>query len=73
MSGQIRGSHIWKLAWENRGIVQQHCFWEIRAGDRARFLEDSWQQEPILNKNDLAAHKSDIESKGLLLVKDLWD
>eukprot|EP00253_Pinus_taeda_P006003 PITA_06003 len=26
MSGKIRGSHIWNLAWENKSIVQQHYF-----------------------------------------------
>eukprot|EP00253_Pinus_taeda_P026951 PITA_26951 len=48
MSGLIKGSHIWNLAWENRAIVQQHSVWEIRAGNLARFWEDNWQQEPNL-------------------------
>ena len=73
MTGQIIVSHIWNLAWENKSLLQQHCFWEIRAGDQARFWEDSWQQEPILNKIDLVALKGDIDSKALLLVKYFWD
>eukprot|EP00253_Pinus_taeda_P010385 PITA_10385 len=41
MSGHIKGSHIWNLAWENKSIVQQHSFWEIRARNLARFWEDN--------------------------------
>eukprot|EP00253_Pinus_taeda_P004914 PITA_04914 len=41
MSGQIKGSHIWNLAWDNKNIVQHHRFWEIRTGDLARFWEDN--------------------------------
>eukprot|EP00253_Pinus_taeda_P020531 PITA_20531 len=41
MSGQLRGSHIWNLSWDNKNIVQQHCFWEIPAGDLAQFWEDN--------------------------------
>eukprot|EP00253_Pinus_taeda_P019325 PITA_19325 len=37
MSRLIKGSHIWNLTWENRGIFQQHNFWEIRDGNLARF------------------------------------
>ena len=31
MSRIIKGSHIQQKAWENRGIVQENSFWEIRA------------------------------------------
>lgn len=37
MSGCIKGSHIWNIAWENRGIVQKHSFWEIQAWNLAQF------------------------------------
>ena len=73
MTGQIKVSHIWNLAWENKGIVKQHCFWEIRVGDQDRFWEDSWKREPIINKNELAALKRDTDNKGFLVVKDFWD
>eukprot|EP00253_Pinus_taeda_P036326 PITA_36326 len=73
MSGQLRGCHIWNLVWDNKNIVQQHCFWEIRAGNLARFWEDNWQQEPNLYRDELAALKSDTDSKGMVLVKDFWD
>eukprot|EP00253_Pinus_taeda_P016575 PITA_16575 len=42
MSGLIKGSYIWNLAWKNKAIVQKHSFWEIRAGNLARFWEDNW-------------------------------
>eukprot|EP00253_Pinus_taeda_P019935 PITA_19935 len=48
MSRLINGSHIWNLSWENKAIIQQHSFWEIRDGNLARFWEDNWQQEPNL-------------------------
>jgi len=35
MSGNIKGSHIWNLAWENKGIIQQHSFLEICARNLA--------------------------------------
>jgi len=35
MTGQIRGSHIWNNAWENRALVQNHSFWEIGNGNLA--------------------------------------
>jgi len=48
MFGIIKGSYIWNRAWENKSIVQDNSFWEIRAGDLALFWEDKWQQEPTL-------------------------
>ena len=73
MSGKIRGSHIWNLSWDNKNIVQHHCFWEIRVGDLARFWEDNWQQEPNLYRDELVALKSDTNRKNMALVKDFWD
>ena len=73
MSGFIKGSHIWNLSWENRAIVQKHSFWEIRAGNLARFWEDNWQQGPNLFREELTALKNDTDNKGLLMVSDLWD
>ena len=42
------GSQIWKTANMQRAIIQKHSFWEIKAGDKALFWEDSWQQIPRL-------------------------
>eukprot|EP00253_Pinus_taeda_P018642 PITA_18642 len=44
MIGIIKGSYIWNKAWENKGLVQNNSFWEIREGDIALFSEDKWQQ-----------------------------
>eukprot|EP00253_Pinus_taeda_P010732 PITA_10732 len=41
MTGQVKGSAIWCRAWENRAVVQNHCFWEIRNGNLAWFWEDN--------------------------------
>lgn len=65
MDGNIRGSHIWNKAWENRGLIQEKIFWEIREGDLALFWEDIWQQEPILLQEDLEDLKEKTETKGL--------
>lgn len=43
MDGNIKGSHIWNKAWDNRGLVQDNGFWEIREGNLALFWEDKWQ------------------------------
>jgi len=37
MSGNIKGTHIWNKAWDNRSLVQNNSFWEIRAGEQALF------------------------------------
>jgi len=43
MTRQVKGSLIWNRAWENRALVQNHSFWEIRNGNLAWFWEDNWQ------------------------------
>ena len=52
VSGNLKGSHIWNRAWENRSLVQKNSFWEIRGGELAIFWEDKWQQEPTLLTED---------------------
>jgi hypothetical protein len=32
---KINGSNIWNIAWQNRALVQNHAFWEIRNGESA--------------------------------------
>ena len=73
MSGIIKGSHIWNKAWENRDIVQKNSFWEISAGDLAWFLDDKWQQEPKLLREDLVDLNNDTDNKGLLRANDFLD
>ena len=43
MSGNVKGSHIWNRAWDNRSLVQNNSFSEIRVRDLALFWEDRWQ------------------------------
>jgi len=43
MLGNIKGSHIWNKAWENRRLVQENSLWEIKEGNQALFWEDKWQ------------------------------
>ena len=64
MFGNIKGSHIWNGAWENRAIIQKHGFWEIRDGNLAWFWEDNWQQEPNLCREELANLKNNTDNKG---------
>jgi len=73
ISDIIKGSYIWNKAWENKSIVQKISLWEIRVADLALFWEDKWQQEPILLREDFVELKNDINTKGLLRVKDFWD
>eukprot|EP00253_Pinus_taeda_P002045 PITA_02045 len=73
MTGQVKGSTIWNRAWENRALVQNHSFWEIKNGNLAWFWEDNWQQEDKLRSEDLAYIHTDTISKGLNWVSDYWD
>eukprot|EP00253_Pinus_taeda_P001769 PITA_01769 len=72
MSGNIKGSYIQNKAWDNRSLVQDNSFWEIREGDLALFSEDKSQQEPILLKEDFMCLKQETNSQGLTKVKDFW-
>jgi hypothetical protein len=47
------GSSIWNTAWNNRALVQEHAFWEIRNGKTTLFWSDSWQQLPPLTSMDI--------------------
>ena len=37
-----QGSHIWKKALADRKIIQDHSFWEVKAGNYANFWDDLW-------------------------------
>ena len=62
MLGNIKGSYIWNKAWENRILVQDNSFWEIREGNQALFWENKWQQEPILLKEKFLDLKHETDS-----------
>jgi len=44
-----KGSVIWNLAANNKNLISNHSFWEIRGGDKANFWEEAWQQREKLN------------------------
>ena len=46
-----QGSHIWQKALAGRQIIQEHSFWEIKAGNLAHFWDDSWNQFPKLGND----------------------
>eukprot|EP00253_Pinus_taeda_P004124 PITA_04124 len=68
---RVLGAKIW--TWENRALVQNHSFWEIRNGNLAWFWEDNWQQEDNLRSEELADIHTDTINKGLRRVSDFWD
>jgi hypothetical protein len=46
MNNAPMGSSLWNLAWHNRHLIQENCFWEIKNGKDALFWEDAWKQLP---------------------------
>jgi hypothetical protein len=36
-TGSGEGSTIWNMAWRNKSLIQEHCFWEIRNGQTTHF------------------------------------
>jgi hypothetical protein len=57
-NGDNAGSLIWTTAKQNRQLITQHAFWEIRDGKTAMFWQDSWQQWPILSSEEWACEIS---------------
>ena len=48
----LPGSSIWKIAQENKGLVQKHSFWEVRNGQNARFASEALNHEPLISYGD---------------------
>lgn len=42
---QVPGSSIWTTVSAKRSLVTDHCFWEIRNGEQAKFWKDAWHQK----------------------------
>eukprot|EP00253_Pinus_taeda_P015540 PITA_15540 len=55
-----KGSAIWNLANQQRHLIQEHSFWEVRNGNTTRFWGDSWQQLPNLKDNIQGLSNQDI-------------
>jgi hypothetical protein len=67
------GSLIWTAARQNRQLVSAHAFWEIRNGKTALFWQDSWQQWPVLCKEEWAQEICTQATRaGLTKVADYW-
>jgi hypothetical protein len=73
LNEQKQGSNIWITAWNNRSLIQQHAFWEIKNGESARFWKDSWQQLPPLDEvENLQLLKPHLLQRGFDRVMDFW-
>jgi hypothetical protein len=72
-NGDNPGSLIWAAAKQNRHLVTNHAFWEIRNGKTTLFWKDSWQQWPTLDQEDWADSISiPATQAGLTKVADYW-
>jgi len=70
---ETKGSAIWNLARENKDLIREHSFWEIREGDKGRFCEESWQQRDCLIKKDnLHAILTFSSQAGASTVGNFW-
>eukprot|EP00253_Pinus_taeda_P013691 PITA_13691 len=66
------GSPIWNLARANSHLIQNHCFWEIRNGNKALFWEDAWQQLPKLENPNYHALQRWFQEMGKVRVHKYW-
>eukprot|EP00253_Pinus_taeda_P030867 PITA_30867 len=67
------GSSIWNLASQNRDLINQYAFWEIRGGEEAKFWEDGWQQKGKMKEiQTLQELQQRAQRIGLDNVKDYW-
>lgn len=73
MQDAPNGSPIWNHAKNNRSIVQEHSFWEIRNGTQALFWEDAWQQSPKLDTPQLLPLKQNNQNEGKFRVNQYWN
>jgi hypothetical protein len=67
------GFLIWTEAKQNQQLVTDHAFWEIRNGKMVLFWQDSWQQWPVLCKEEWAPNICTPTTRaGLTKVADYW-
>eukprot|EP00253_Pinus_taeda_P018598 PITA_18598 len=68
-----KGSSIWDLASQNKDVVNQHAFWEIRGGSNAKFWEDGWQQKgKMVEIQTLQEIQQKAKRAGMEYVRDYW-
>lgn len=69
-----RGSDIWNLSIQNREIVDNNIFWEIKGGQIARFWDESWQQRgKLVNLIGMQEIQRRGIHRNLITVNDYWD
>jgi hypothetical protein len=72
-NGDTPGSLIWMESRQNRILVVNHAFWEIRNGQTTFFWNDSWQQLPILAQDSRAdTFLTPATQVGMTKVADYW-
>lgn len=63
---------MWNVASEHYRLIQQHSFWEIKGGNKARFWTYAWNQIPSL-ESILNIHPSqDWEAQNNEVVNQHW-
>ena len=67
-----KGSTIWDLARQNRDIVENHIFWEVRGGGEANFWEEKWQQKEKMSKIPSIQQLQEKIGGNRNHVKDYW-
>jgi len=67
-----KGSLMWNAASEHHKLIQQHSFWEIRGGNKARFWTDAWNQLPNLDSILNIQPSQDWEAQNKEVVNQHW-
>jgi len=67
-----KGSAIWDLASQNRDIVENNVFWEIRGGGEAKFWDENWQQRGKMSRIQKIQNIQDKIGDNHIYVKDYW-
>lgn len=68
-----KGSTLWDLASQNRDLINNHAFWEIRGGREARFWDEKWQQRDKMNSiQTLQNIQQNALREDRKYVKDYW-
>lgn len=66
-----KGSTIWELASQNRNIINNYAFWEIRGGSITRFSEEEWQhRDRMVSIQSLQSTHQKAVREGLEYVRE---
>lgn len=57
----------------NRTLITNHCFWEVRSSNQAKFWEEAWHQRPKLKENLTNPEVLiGLQDENRILVKNYW-